>query len=185
MLKGASRHGAAWPLIVVLILVSAGLWVLSTGTVHLHELLVGAVVVVLSTLFLRQVFLEELGRFSFTAADLLSAWHIPWYVLSSSSEIVMVLLKDLFGGPRASSIYRVCGFQTSRDDPRMVARRALAIGYTSFSPNFIIVGIDYHLSRMLFHQLQRSTIPDMTKQLGARVSKDPSRHAGSQEGGRR
>jgi hypothetical protein len=35
------------------------------------------------------------------------------------------------------------------------------------APNFIVIGIDFHQSRMLFHQLRRSSVPKMTKSLGA------------------
>jgi hypothetical protein len=39
--------------------------------------------------------------------------------------------------------------------------------YTTTAPNFIVIGIDPDLSRMLFHQIERSSVPKMTRELGA------------------
>jgi hypothetical protein len=45
----------------------------------------------------------------------------------------------------------------------------LATIYTTVAPNFIVIGIDPELSRMLFHQLERSSVPKMTGALGAQL----------------
>jgi hypothetical protein len=87
--------------------------------------------------------------------------------LSKDFEIIVILLKDLLGIRRAGSFYRVCGFKTSKSDPQLVARRILATFYTTMAPNFIVIGIDFRQSRMLFHQLERSSVSQMTKALGA------------------
>jgi hypothetical protein len=78
-----------------------------------------------------------------------------------------VLLRDLFTSHRADSLYRVSGFSTSKDDPRLVSRRVLATIYTTASPNSIVIGIDYKQSRLLFHQVERSAVSEMTRRLGA------------------
>ena len=88
--------------------------------------------------------------------DLAACWRVPWYLVTGSWEIVVILVKDLFSVAKAGSFYRVSGFKTSKDDPLLVARRVLAIVYTTTAPNFIVIGIDYTKSRMLFHQLERS-----------------------------
>jgi hypothetical protein len=82
-------------------------------------------------------------------------------------EITIVFLKDLLNLKRAGSFYRVCGFQSSKRDPRIRAREVLATVYTTTAPNFIVIGIDPELSRMLFHQIERSSVPKMTQSLGA------------------
>jgi hypothetical protein len=87
--------------------------------------------------------------------------------LSGLYEIIAILLKDLLGVKKADSFYRVSGFKTSKSNPSLVARRILATFYTTMAPNFIVIGIDFHQSRMLFHQLRRSSVPKMTKSLGA------------------
>jgi hypothetical protein len=85
---------------------------------------------------------------------------------------VAILVKDLLGVKRAESFYRVSGFKTSKSNPLLVARRVLATFYTTMAPNFIVIGIDFRQSRMLFHQLQRSSVPQMTKALGAQPGAD-------------
>jgi hypothetical protein len=129
---------------------------------------VGAVVLLLTGVFSYQVWRIETIHAGFYAVDIVKGWRIPWYILSGIFEIVAILAKDLVGIKRADSFYRVSGFTTSKSDPQLVARRILATFYTTMAPNFIVIGIDFRQSRMLFHQLKRSSIPQMTKALGAR-----------------
>jgi len=143
------------------------LWVLFVGGTRAHEMVVGAIVLLLSAAFLFRVGELESLRLDLRPADLLSCWRIPWYFLSDSYVIITVLVKDLTGIQKAGSFYRFAGFKTSKDDPRLVARRVLATTYTTATPNAIVIGIDVAQSRMLFHQLQRSEVSRMTKELGA------------------
>jgi hypothetical protein len=82
-------------------------------------------------------------------------------------EITVVLFKDLTYLSRAGSYYRVSGFKTGKRDRIAVARTVLTTVYTTTAPNFIVIGIDPELSRMLFHQIERSSVPKMTRALGA------------------
>lgn len=143
-------------------------WIAFVGSVHLHEMLVGAVILALTTIFATAVFRSESLPFDLRWKDVVQGWRIPWYILSGCGEIVMLLLKDLFGTP-AESLYRVCGFRGGMRDPLAVERITLAIAYTTTAPNFIVIGIDPHQNHMLFHQLQRSDVPRMTKNLGAQA----------------
>ncbi len=164
-----AQSGTRGPLVfaVALLLVTA-LWLLFTGSLNRDEWIVGGLSVVATMAFLTVVYRHELQGLDFSWRDALALWRTPWYLLSGIGEITLVLLKDL-AGTRAESIFRVCGFRTAKDDPRLVTRRALATAYTSIAPNFIVVGVDYRQSRMLFHQIKRSSVPIMTKQLGAEV----------------
>jgi hypothetical protein len=87
--------------------------------------------------------------------------------VSKVYQIIVILVKDLFGVKRADSLYRVSGFKTSKSEPILIARRVFATFYTTMAPNFIVIGIDYRQSRMLFHQLERTSVSMMTKALGA------------------
>jgi hypothetical protein len=113
------------------------------------------------------VALKEPLKLDFRIVDLLTCWRIPWYIVSDSYTIVAVLLKDLAGVEKAGSFYRFCGFKTSAHDPLLMARQVLATGYTTVTPNSIVIGIDAAQSRMLFHQLQRTEVSRMAKELGA------------------
>jgi hypothetical protein len=145
----------------------AVLWILFVGGTRRNEMIVGAGALVLSGAFLFLVARKESLNLELHWTDLATCWRIPWYIVSGVYEIVIILLKDLFGVRRADSFYRVSGFRTSKSDPRLIARRVLATAYTTTAPNFIVIGIDYAQSRMLFHQLERSDVPKMTKELGA------------------
>jgi hypothetical protein len=149
------------------------LWILFVGGTRRNEMFVGVGVLLLSGAFTYQVWRIETLRAEFHLADIAQGWRTPWYILSGVFEIVVILVKDLFGIRRADSFYRVSGFKTSKSDPRLVARRILATFYTTMAPNFIVIGVDVRQSRMLFHQLERSSVPQMTKALGAQPGARP------------
>jgi hypothetical protein len=152
----------AWFVLFVILL-----WILFVGGTHRNEMFVGAGVLLLSGAFTYRMWQIETLRAEFHLTDIIQGWRIPWYVLSGIYEIVAILVKDLLGIKKADSFYRVSGFKTSKSNPSLVARRILATFYTTMAPNFIVIGIDFRQSRMLFHQLERSSVPRMTKALGA------------------
>jgi hypothetical protein len=137
------------------------------GGTRRNEMIVGAGVLIFAGAFLHLLARKETLRLDLRWEDLVTCWRIPWYIVSGVYEIVVILAKDLFGLKRAESFYRVSGFKTSKSDPLLVARRVVATAYTTTAPNFIVIGIDYNQSRMLFHQLERSSVPKMTQELGA------------------
>jgi hypothetical protein len=141
-------------------------WVWLVAGTHLHEMIVGALVVVPATLFLRTV-KKTRTAIRLEWKDIAQGWRIPWYMVSGIWEITVLLFKDLSYLHRAGSYYRVCGFKSSKRDPKIVGRGVLATVYTTTAPNFIVIGIDPELSRMLFHQIERSSVPKMTQALGA------------------
>ncbi len=169
---GQETHGPAqnlsFGLCALSLLLMVVLWIVFVGGARRNEMLVGAGVLVLTGAFLYKVWRIETLAFDFHLVDIAQGWRIPWYILSGIYEIVGILRKDLLGIEQARSFYRVTGFKTSKSDPRQIARRVLATFYTTMAPNFIVIGIDVHASRMLFHQLERSSVPQMTKSLGAR-----------------
>ncbi|MGI4756156.1 MAG: hypothetical protein ACRYGF_04820 [Janthinobacterium lividum] len=167
--SGRVRPGTRGPIVfVVALALTACLWLLFTGSRQPHEWALGVISIACTMSFVTVAYRHELQGFHLTWSDVLALWRTPWYLVSGVVEITKVLALDL-SGRRAESIFRVCGFKTAKEDPLLVTRGALATAYTSIAPNFIVVGIDYRQSRMLFHQLQRSSVPLMTKQLGAQV----------------
>jgi hypothetical protein len=156
------------------LLVMVILWIVFVGGVRRNEMLVGAGVLLLAGAFLYQIWRIKTLALDFHLKDIAEGWRIPWYILSGIYEIVGILLKDLPGIEQAKSFYRVSGFKTSKSDPQQIARRVLATFYTTMAPNFIVIGIDVDASRMLFHQLERSSVPQMTKALGAQPGASPS-----------
>lgn len=167
-LTRAMRAGRAPLVFVATVLVLSGLWMLFTGSRQTDEWIAGCFSIACTLTLLIIVYCQQSQTFDVRWRDALALWRTPWYVISGIGEITWVLLKDLTG-KRAESIFRVCGFRTAKEDPLLVTRRALATAYTSIAPNFIVLGVDYQQSRMLFHQIQRSSVPRMTKELGAEV----------------
>jgi hypothetical protein len=144
-------------------------WVLLVAGTRLHEMIVGAGAVILATLFLKAVRESSPSGLRLEWKDIVQCWRIPWYMASGMWEITVILFKDLTYLRRAGSYYRVCGFKSSKRDRTVVAREVLATVYTTTAPNFIVIGIDPELSRMLFHQIERSSVPKMTRALGAQA----------------
>jgi hypothetical protein len=154
-------------LTIVTIVVMAAEWILLVAGTRPHEMIVGAGCVLASTIFIAFVNRMSTLKLDFHLSDVAQGWRVPWYVLSDCYTLTALLLLDLFTSRRAGSYYRVSGFKTSKEDPRLIARRVLATIYTTTSPNSIVIGIDFRQSRMLFHQLERSGVSKMTNSLGA------------------
>lgn len=158
------------------VIVMAAEWILLVAGTRRDEMIVGALSVIAAALFLQFVYRAEHQTLDVRLKDLAACWRIPWYILSDTWVVTKVLLLDLLGIKRASSFYRVCGFKTAKYDPLLAARRVLATAYTTVTPNSIVIGIDYEQSRMLFHQLQRSSISKMARQLGALPGPEPQKN---------
>lgn len=143
-------------------------WILFTGTFALHELMIGIGGALLAAGGIFVVNLEYPARFSPDAASLMAFWRLPWYLLTGTWEIAVVAACDLLHIKRAQSLFRVVNFNAGGNhDPHATARRVLAVTYTTVAPNFIVLGINTSDRSLLFHQIERSSVPKMTKSLGA------------------
>jgi hypothetical protein len=49
-----------------------------------------------------------------------------------------------------------------------VGRRVLAVGYTTLTPNFVVLGIARKQGLLLYHQVLAGEVLEMTRKLGAR-----------------
>jgi hypothetical protein len=152
----------------IAILIAAG-WIGLVANASPHELLVDGGVIALLTPFAARLLRSNWLTLNFHLQDVVQCWRVPWYVLTGCWEITVLLLRDLLAGKRTSSFYRACNFRISRRDPVLVARSVLAVAYTTMSPNFIVIGIDADQKQMLFHQLERSSVPRMSQRLGAQM----------------
>jgi multisubunit Na+/H+ antiporter MnhE subunit len=148
---------------------SFGLWILFVASVHLHEMLVGLLTTLAATVFCVFVWRSRQRHLKLRGRDVAQCWRIPWLLLSDAGVITWVLFKDLLHISPAKSLYRVTGFESSRNDPVAMAKQVLAVAYTTVSPNSIVLGIDENSRRMLFHQLECGEVSKMTLNLGAKV----------------
>lgn len=143
-------------------------WALLTSGFKGQEMLVGTGAALLAALLFMFVRIETGSILQPAWRDLIQVWRLPWYLMTGSWEITVVLFEDLLGIRKAGSHFRSVPFEAGADgDLRMVTRRALAMAYTTVAPNFIVIGVDAKRGQLLFHQLRRSGIPIMTQRLGA------------------
>lgn len=157
------------PLFVILCMafISVG-WIWLVASTKLQEMIVGACSLLLSIAFLAMVHQSSDQRLDFRARDLAQGWRIPWYVVTGVWEITVVLVRDIVTSNRAGSYFRACRFEIREGDSRLQARGVLATAYTTTAPNFIVVGVDPARCLLLFHQIERSSVPRMTQALGAK-----------------
>lgn len=162
--KSRSHSVLAW---VVQAVVALGLWFLFVANFTLHELLVGAVVAAIGATLSEVVRRRGVAWFDARGRDLAQVFRVPKYLVTGTWEILTVLFAQLFLGERAKSMLLAVSFDPGGDDAESVARRALAVAYTSATPNFVVLGVDREHGRLIFHQIKRSSVPEMTKRLGA------------------
>ncbi|MGA8531701.1 MAG: hypothetical protein WB622_18415 [Acidobacteriaceae bacterium] len=150
----------------ILTVALAVFWIACVTTVHPHELIVGAAAVVLSVSSCLFVIGTLPLQFRPTLRDIAQIWRLPGYVVIDLIQITVVLIFDL-AGRRAPSLFRSAPWGPVENNGRDTAKRALAVSFTTVSPNCIVVGIDCGRSQILLHQLKKSPLPKMTRNLGA------------------
>lgn len=141
-------------------------WLACVATVRPHEIFVGIGAVIVSAAFAMFVVSTLPLRFRPSLPDLAQIWRLPWNVAVDLAQILLVLLLD-FGGQRAPSLFRAAHWGPVHNNGPDTAKRALAVSYTTVSPNMVVVGIDCGRGQILFHQLKKSGVPKMTRNLGA------------------
>lgn len=143
-------------------------WLVFVGTFNRWELLVGAGVAVVGGFAIAVIERADDAHFRPLFPDLLQAVYIPWLLAQGTYEILWVSLRDLFGGRKAVSAFQIVRFDAGeRCNLHDTGRRVLAVAYTTMAPNFIVLGVNTKDKNLLFHQIERSAVPKMTKNLGA------------------
>jgi multisubunit Na+/H+ antiporter MnhE subunit len=127
--------------------------------------LVGAVAVAGKIIF------QSAGHqhFRFHWRDVLQAWRLPWCAITGTIEVLRGLAKQWFKKRGASSYLAAVAFDMGPErSPYAAGRRALAVTYTTATPNFVILGLDHEQKLMLYHQILPGKVRTMTQKLGAR-----------------
>jgi multisubunit Na+/H+ antiporter MnhE subunit len=145
-----------------------GAWFLFVGKIGWNELIVGTAGAAVAASAAHIVWAQHVAAFRDNAGWVLQMWRLPKYMITGSWEIFEVLFRQLFGGKPAESLLLAVPYEAVRDDETAAALRALAIAYTTSTPNFIVLGIDRKRGHLVFHQIKRSPILQVTKNLGAR-----------------
>ena len=145
-----------------------GLWMLFVSKPAMDELVVGIFAAAIAATASDVVRGRNLARFYPHFKDILQAIRIPWYIFSGTAEISQVLVRQLLAGKPAESLIQAVRFDCGTDDEQEASeRRALAIAYTTITPNFVVIGIQQRPEAMIYHQLKKSGVLEMTKKLGA------------------
>lgn len=141
-------------------------WLAFVADLQPDDMYIGIPAVILSVAFAFFAIRRLPIRFRPTARDLVQAWHLIWDVPVDLARIFGVLVLDL-AGRRAVSLFRAAPWSAAGPTPRERARRALAVGYTTVSPNCVVIGIDCKRRKIFFHQLMASPLSRLTRNLGA------------------
>ena len=145
-------------------------WLVFVGTFVRWEMLVGIGVALLAAAVICIVQHADNAHFRPTSQDVWQILYVPWLIFQETYAILLVGMRDLFGGRKAVSAFRLLRFEAGKaGDPRSTGRRVLAVTYSTMAPNFIVMGINVRDGYLLFHQIQRGGIPKLLKNLGARA----------------
>ncbi|HEY7956933.1 MAG: Na+/H+ antiporter subunit E [Polyangia bacterium] len=146
-----------------------GLWLLLVEKFTADELLIGAACALLAGAASEVTWRAHLIALAAKPRLLFQIWRLPWSFLVDTLSIFEVLALHLFTSRKAESLLLSVPFEAGEaDDPDHAVRRALAIGYTTMTPNFVVIGIDSEKNTLLYHQIKKSAVPVMTVRLGAR-----------------
>jgi multisubunit Na+/H+ antiporter MnhE subunit len=145
-------------------------WIVFVGTFSAHELEVGIIAALLAVAGTAVIDVQYPSRFAPSIGELLACWRLPWYLVSGTWEILRVAAMDFFGIRRAQSLFLVVPFDSGKlNDERAVARRVLAVSYTTMTPNSVVLGINVAGQKLLVHQFERTPMSRMTRSLGAQA----------------
>ncbi len=148
--------------------VLSGTWLLYTGKLGRNELLIGIPAAILAALASEIVRGEEHPRFLPNASMCLPLWRVPPEILRDGFLISWKLLLAASASRRPAGKFLAIRFKAGGADSRSVARRTLAIEFSTISPNAIIIGIDRRRNLLLFHQLVGDKIPQTAYVLGGK-----------------
>ncbi len=144
------------------------LWFLFVGKIDRQEIILGVLSAVVATIAAGIFGVQSPIHFRPTFRELSEIWRIFGYTFSGTWEILKGLAIQLFTKNGAPSLIRAVEYQVGGDDPRSVGRRALAVAYTTLTPNFVVLGIIPEQRILLYHQILPGEVLQMTINLGAK-----------------
>jgi multisubunit Na+/H+ antiporter MnhE subunit len=153
---------------LVLCAASFVLMLLYAGKIAADELIVAALGSVVTATASRIVLATHIAPLAAQWRAVAQIWRLPKYVVTGTWEVLAVLARQMFLRRPAESLFHAVPFDVGADDDESAMRRALAVAYTTATPNFVVVGIDREKGLLVYHQIRHSPIPEMTKRLGAR-----------------
>lgn len=162
-----STHLTRWFGYFVTWLLLLLMWFLFVAEFSLPELFAGMAAAFVATVGTAVLQATAVIRLRPMLRFVLVAWRLPWHIVTGTGLILRGLAQQLFTRDGAPSLTRAVPFDVGGDDPRSAARRALAITYTTVTPNSIVIDIVREQGLLVFHQIIPADIYPITRQLGA------------------
>lgn len=168
MVSKQPDNSRSWFYIIPNFLFLYVVWILFVSKFDRQEL-EGGIIAALVAAVAAQIF-QAVGLVKFRPrfADLLQAWRMAGYMFTGSYEILQGLFRQLFTKDGAPSVVLAVPFEVGGDDPQSHARRALAVTYTTITPNFVVLGIAKKSRLLVYHQIIPGPVLQITRNLGAR-----------------
>jgi multisubunit Na+/H+ antiporter MnhE subunit len=145
-----------------------GLWMLFVSKPAWDEFAIGLAAAAIAATASEVVRGHNIARFYPQIGDVAQGLRIPWYIVSGTADVTKVLAQQLFAGKPADSIVQSVAFDSGNVEAIMHERSALAVAYTTITPNFVVIDVDVKRRVLLYHQLTRTPVLTMTQALGAR-----------------
>jgi hypothetical protein len=142
-------------------------WLIYVHETAAHELMVGAGAAVLAATGAEAVRGLNFARFYPHAKWLLLFWRVPGSIVNDCWVLSRALAERMFLGRALDGETAVVRFDPGGADPRSAARRAIAVTFSSLSPNFIAIRIERKRRLLLYHQVRAVGVPVMLEKLGA------------------
>jgi multisubunit Na+/H+ antiporter MnhE subunit len=151
--RGALFWLAAW-------VASAAFWMVLTDSVHIVELLAGAVIAALAATAAEVVRRSRLARQALRPRYALGVWRVLLRAIPDVGRLTRAAFAQTLQRRPVRGELVAVPFPHTADDPDSAARRAIAVGLGSIAPNSIIVGVDREAGVLLVHQLEPTRNPD-------------------------
>ncbi len=153
-----------WLQLVIAWLSFVGLWFLFVYQLSLTELIAGAGAAAVTIVGLELSLKVVPLRFQPELRWLLLMLRLPGTVIRDMGVLVRIFFR-LITGKKIPGLFQVTDFSALGEGPRANARRALAVVFTTVSPNSVVVGIDRKTGLLLFHELEATPVPQILKEL--------------------
>lgn len=161
------RRKVSWVSWLITYVVLYGVYLLFVSTLTKPELIAGIAVALIATVATGVFETVGVVHFKPSFRDLLQIWRVPYYAVMDALLVLGALGRQLVTRRGADSLLRAVPFDVGGPDDGSAARRALAVTYTTLTPNFIVLGIAHKQALLLYHQIQPDDVPQMTINLGA------------------
>lgn len=149
-------------------LVHVGLWLVYVSQISAWEIGVGAAAAGFATLGVALLWRLRRVKFRLNLQQIIEAKRIPALAVSGTWELLQGLGKQLFTKRGAPSYIAAVPFEVGSNGPTSTGRRALAVLYTTMTPNFVVIGIIREQALLLYHQIVPGKVLTITRKLGAK-----------------